>query len=146
MDFHLVKANLKIWQQCFLDDTVAFRCIMANLKIRQQCFLNNTVDFCFVMANLKIRQVEIWGVSGQGGLVEVCHGNGSDYKCGGLSDKVVLQMYVSQKTEVTISVWFFRTRWSCLLPKVWGREVIKTPCLSLCGAGCTPSSTCLWRH
>ena len=48
--------------------------------------------------------------------------------------------------EVIISVWCFRTRWSCLLPKVWGREVIKTPCHSLCGAGCTPSSTCLWRH
>ena len=29
--------------------------------------------------------IKVCDVSGQGGLVKVCHGNGSDYQCGGLS-------------------------------------------------------------
>ena len=66
--------------------------------------------------------------------MEVCHGNGSDHKCVVFQDKVVLPKYAIEnisdhkcvvfqdkvvlwkcvmETEVTISVWCFKTRWSC---------------------------------
>ena len=69
--------------------------------VLRKCVLENGSDYKCVVFKDKVV------------LRKCVLGNGSDYKCVVFKDKVVLWKCVME-TEVTISVWCFRTRWSCL--------------------------------